>query len=150
MSLIRLYGEYISKDLPDKEYKFEDFTDKGPRSMLSGYYSGRIGDQIFIWTYSGLKRFKDKPGTSVYYFHGICSTIESIKQNSTTDFPVIKSEPSQLFDINLWEAAVKKGDYVRLKRVGEGKDRDIIDKIWATDNQNYPYGGVTRSECQKR
>lgn len=50
MSLVNLYREYLSQDLPDKKFNYADFTDRGPRSILSGYYAGRIGNSVFIWT----------------------------------------------------------------------------------------------------
>lgn len=57
VGLVRLYQHYLSQDIADKKYSWRDFTDRGASTKLSGYYGGRIGDNIYIWTLSGLKRF---------------------------------------------------------------------------------------------
>ncbi len=42
-SLVGVYQNYLSQDLPDKKYSWDNFKDRGPREMLSGYYAGADG-----------------------------------------------------------------------------------------------------------
>lgn len=39
-SLVYVYQNYISKDLPDKKFSWDQFTDLGPKMTLSGYFAG--------------------------------------------------------------------------------------------------------------
>lgn len=146
-SLVRLYREYLSQDIADKKYSFADFTDRGPRAKMSGYYAGRVGDSVYIWTYSGLKRFTGVRNTSIYYWLDTCGLISS--RTETAD-ERISIEPWFVYDMDKWENNVRRGDYVWVTRVGEKEDSRNIDKIWASDSKHYPYRGVTLSECQKR
>ncbi len=38
-SVVMAYQNYLSKDIPDKIYSYQDFRDRGPREMLHGYYA---------------------------------------------------------------------------------------------------------------
>ena len=149
LPLVNLYREYLSKDLPDKKFSFQDFTDRGPRIMMSGYYSGRVGDSVYIWTYSGLKRFSHQPGTSVYYAVNTCWVTQMAAEGGKVSEGV-KVEPRMTYEMDEWEQGVRKGDYVWVTRVGEGTESKVIDKIWTIDSAHYPYQGLTRSVCQKR
>ncbi len=61
-SLVKLYSNYLSQDIPDKKYGWDNFRDRGPREMLSGYYAGSDASGFYMWTYSGLKRFTHSRG----------------------------------------------------------------------------------------
>lgn len=148
-SLVSLYTEYLSQDRSDKKLSYVDFTDRGARAMLSGYYAGRVGDNVYIWTYSGLRRFTHKSGTSVYYLMSTCGIVKEMAEKGKIEGGV-KISPWMTYKLDEWQAGVKRGDYVWVVRVGEGAESKIIDKIWASDNPHYPYRGVTLSECQKR
>jgi hypothetical protein len=53
------------------------------------------------------------------------------------------------FDLDQWAEQADAGDYVWVKRVGEGAESKIIDKVWANSNQNYPVERVTEEQCKK-
>ncbi len=56
-SLFWTYKNYLSKDILDKIYRYQDFRDRDPREMLHGYYAGADASGFYMWTLSGLKRF---------------------------------------------------------------------------------------------
>lgn len=151
-NLIQIYREYLSQDIPNKQLSFYDFTDRGPRDVLSGYYAGSDPNGFYMWTYSGLKRFVHKQQTSVYYYLDMCGTIrqmaEGIVVNKVDGKEIVQDEMS--YSLETWTSRMKKGDYVRVKRVGEGDDSKIIDKVWANNVSRYPYGALTLAECDNR
>lgn len=155
VGLFRVYRNYLSQDIPDKKYSYVDFTDRGPREMLHGYYAGRVGDNIFLWTFSGLKHFKHQQGTSVYYYMDVCGIVRQLAQQRESGQSMDKQKEGILFEemmaLNLewWAEQVKAGDYVWVKRVGEGAESKVIDKVWANSNQYYPLERVTEDQCIK-
>lgn len=152
MALVRLYQNYLSQDLPDKKYSYIDFTDRGPREQLHGYYAGNMGNSVYIWTLSGLKRFTHRQQTSVYYYDDLCGAIAELLKlkESGESANKLQREPVYTLNIAEWREQVKRGDYVWVKRVGEGAESRVIDKVWASNNYNYPYGGLTASGCEGR
>ncbi len=152
MSLVQLYREYLTQDIPDKEYNWQDFTDRGGGERLHGYYAGSVGESVYVWTLGGLRRFRHQQITSVYYYMDVCGAIERLVEAKAVgrEMSSLPSEPLMTFDLVQWRGAVRRGDYMWVKRVGEGAESKVIDKIWASNNYHYPYGGVTRTECQAR
>lgn len=145
IGLVRLYQNYLSQDIPDKQYTWRDFTDRGPRERLSGYYAWGDSKGVYIWTLSGLKRFADRPGTSVYYYRDTCAVVRNLA-NGTGEGTV---DDVRFFDIKLWREQVNKGDYVWLVRVGGGVDRKVIDKIFANSKQTFPLDAITLRQCEE-
>lgn len=153
VGLIRLYRNYLSKNIPDKKYSWTDFTDRGARETLSGYYAGRAGESVFVWTLSGLKWFVHREGTSVYYYQDVCRVMKRLAEakasGATGDALKINLEPGRTLDINVWSESAKRGDYVWVRRVGEGADARVIDKISASSNQRYPLTQVREGLCRE-
>lgn len=155
IGLVRLYQNYLTQDVPDKKYSYADFTDRGPREMLHGYYAGRVGENIFLWTFSGLKHYKHQQGTSVYYYMDVCGIVRQLAQQRESGGSMdetkkgIKYPEMMTFDLKQWAGEARAGDYVWVKRVGEGAESKIIDKVWANSNQNYPLERVTEEQCTK-
>lgn len=152
VGLVRLYQNYLSKNIPDKKYSWQDFTDRGARETLSGYYAGRVGESVFVWTLSGLKSFVHREGTSVYYYQDVCGVMRRLAEakagGATGDELKINLEAAQTLDINVWSELAKRGDYVWVRRVGEGAERRVIDKISASSNQQYPLVQVREGQCK--
>lgn len=151
--LVNLYFNYLTQDIADKKYSYQDFRDRGPRETLSGYYAGTIGNNVFVWTLSGLKRFVHQEGTSVYYYMDVCGIVKRLATVRVTDgvqSEELKSsqEPEQMFVLSAWRERVQRGDYVWVRRVGEGAENRIIDKISASSNQQYPLTQVREWQCK--
>lgn len=153
VGLVRLYRNYLSQNIPDKKYGWQDFTDRGARETLSGYYAGRVGESVFVWTLSGLKWFVHREGTSVYYYQDVCGMMRRLTEakasGATGEALKVNLESAQTLDINVWSELAKRGDYVWVKRVGEGAESREIDKISASSNQYYPITQVREGLCRE-
>lgn len=152
LSLVRLSREYLAKDIPDKKYNWQDFTDRGAGERLHGYYAGSVGESVYIWTLGGLRRFRHKQTTSVYYYDDMCGAIERLltAKASGKEIDKLQSEPLMTYDLQQWRGTMRRGDYVWVKRVGDGKESRVIDKMWGSSNKYYPIRGMTQGECQAR
>ncbi len=149
--LVRLYQNYLSQDIPDKKYSWSNFTDRGPREMLSGYYAGADGSGFYMWTFSGLKRFTGRPVTSVYYYLDTCGMIRQLEEGKGVKLADGRSpvQEAMYYDFNAWKSRMQKGDYVWVKRVGEGADKKIIDKVWGNGNKAFPLDKITARSCER-
>ncbi len=78
-SLVLVYRNYLSQNIPDKQYSYKDFTDRGPREMMHGYYGWADANGFYMWTLSGLKRFVHKQDMSVYYYTDPCGLIKQLE-----------------------------------------------------------------------
>lgn len=152
LAIVRLYREYLSQDIADKKYSYQDFTDRGPKEMLHGYYAGSMGESVYIWTLGGLRRFRHRQTTSVYYYSDVCGVIGRMVEAKAArkEADSLKSEPLMTFDLVQWRDMMRRGDYMWVKRVGEGEESRIIDKILAINNYHYPIRGITLTECKER
>lgn len=151
-SLVRLYSQYFLKRIPDRKYSYSDFTDQGPRQTLHGYYAWSVGERIYIWTFSGLRSFSHHQGTSVYYYFDVCGAVGQATGNGklVDSKERVGREPWMTYSYTEWVKYNKRGDYIWVKRVGEGDESKIIDKAWISNNFRYPYGGVSLTECKDR
>ncbi len=142
-SLVLVYQRYLSKDIPNKELTVSDFVDHGPTMPLSGYYIGARDNVFYIWTLSGVKQLQHQSGTSVYFYIDICSAIKKI---TTTKSSNAEAPQQTFFTLSDWEQHVKRGEYVAVVRLNDGSN--IVDKVWATNNPNYPDPNIKVSECK--
>ena len=150
IGLVRLYQNYLSQDIPDKKYSGQDFTNRGPREMLHGYYAGAYGSGFYMWTFSGLKRFTHRQTTSVYYYLDSCGLIKQLEEGQDVKLVDGKSyiQETMYYDFDIWMSKMRRGNYVWVKRVGEGKDSQVIDKAWGNSNQYYPVETITTEQCE--
>lgn len=150
IGLVRLYQNYLSQDIPDKKYSWENFTDRGPREMLSGYYAGSDANGFYMWTISGLKKFFHLQGMSVYYFLDTCGIVKTLDEGNSGghagDGYVIEEE--MYYNQDAWKAKMQKGDYVWVLRVGDGEDMKVIDKVWGNNNKTFPLDIITAQSCE--
>lgn len=149
-SLVNIYKNYLSVDLAGKKYKMEDFTDRGPGVMLSGYYAGSDKSGIYMWTLSGLKRFSHKQNMSFYYYLDTCGLLKQLEDSEGK--PKVDGqayiEEVATSDFSKWKSSMKKGDYVWVLRVGDGTDSRVIDKVWGNSNNAFPLDKITVSTCE--
>lgn len=83
-SLVNLYFNYLTQDLPDKKYMRDDFVEREEEHIVSGYYAGSSGDKVGIWTLRGLKLYTHRAGGSVYYYMDTCGLIREMSSNQIT------------------------------------------------------------------
>jgi hypothetical protein len=120
-SLFLVCQNYLSKDIPDKTYSYQDFRDRDPREMLHGYYAGADASGFYMWTLSGLKRFSYKPDMSVYQYIDTCGLIKQLEEGTRNknESGQNRLDESVSFDFDKWASSMKRGDYVWVKRVRE-------------------------------
>lgn len=151
VGLVRLYRHYLTQDIPDKKYTWEDFADRGATTKLSGYYGGRIGNSIFVWTLSGLKRFGYKAGRSAYYYMDVCGIIRSQAELRERD-PEAADRDKEMrynhetfFDPTAFSARAKTGDYVAVVRTEE--EPRIVSQLYGSSNQYFPITQLRAEQC---
>ena len=150
-SLVNLYRNYLSQDIPDKKYTWEDFAERGGDSLSNGYYGGSVGDSVFIWTLAGLKRYQHRDGLSVYRYVDTCQKIRDFAaqlgaSNNTGEIrETIDINP--VFTLEEWLYSVRRGDYVSVRYIDEVGTK-IVDKIHSSSNQHYPIEQLRIAQCQ--
>lgn len=149
-SLVYLYQNYLTQDIPGKQYNNQDFTDRGPREMLHGYYGWADSSGFYMWTMSGLKRFVHRQDMSIYYYVDTCGLIKQLEEGSKEKSADGKNilEERMTFNLSDWTDMMKRGDYMWVKRVGEGKDKKVIDKALGNSNNTYPLTTITEQSCE--
>lgn len=129
--LARVIAYYLIRDLPDKEYSWRDFTDRGPTHKISGFYSSGNKDGFNLWTLSGLKKFDNVPGTSIYMYEDICDAVRELSENPDATEGPIRAPQQVTPDILTWEDLMKKEYFVTVKRLDEQANPNLVDKVWS-------------------
>lgn len=150
-SLVRLYLNYLTQDIPDKKYTWQDFAERGEDKLSNGYYGGSVGDTVFIWTLSGIKRYHHRDGVSVYRYVDTCQKIRdlAVQQDTTNNAGEIREtiDINPIFSLEEWQYLVRRGDYVSVRYIDEGGAK-IIDKLHSSSNQHYPIEQLRIEQCQ--
>lgn len=152
VGLVRLYQNYLSQDIPDKKYTWQDFTDRGATTKLSGYYAGRVGESIFVWTLGGLRRFGYEQGKSVYYYMDVCGIIRGMaeaRENRSNEGKNDQTSysPAVSFDPMSFAVQMKRGDYVAVVRTDERPS--IVSQLYGSSNQYFPLTELRAEQCAK-
>lgn len=150
-SLVNLYRNYLSQDIANKKYTWDDFAERSENNLSAGYYAGSIGDNVFIWTLSGLKRYQHRDGVSVYRYIDTCQKIRdfAVQQGTTSGVSEISETIfiNPVFTLAEWLYSVRRGDYVSVRYIDEAGIK-IIDKIHSSSNQDYPIEQLRLEQCQ--
>ena len=129
--LTRVIAYYLVRDLPDKQYGWRDFTDRGATAGIRGFYSDGDKDGFRLWTLSGLKKFENVPGTSIYMHEDICAAVLELNENSEAAGSTIKAPQQVTPDILVWEKLMKKEYLVTVLRLLGQKNPNLVDKVWS-------------------
>lgn len=154
VGLVRLYRNYLSQDIADKKYGWQDFTDRGATEKLSGYYAGLVGEKVYIWTLSGLKSFGYKAGHSVYYYVDVCGVIRQLaeerakntEENQKGEEKKIEKIETVSFSPVDWDLQAKRGDYVEVVRTEE--EPGLVSQMYGSSNIYFPLDRVRVEQCQ--
>ncbi len=150
-SLVNLYRNYLSQDISEKKYSWQDFAERGGDNLSAGYYAGSIGEAVFIWTLSGLKRYQHRDGVSVYRYVDTCQKIRDFaaQQGTSSNTGEIRETIfiNPVFTLKEWLYSVRRGDYVSVRYIDEAGIK-IIDKIHSSSNQDYPIEQLRIEQCQ--
>lgn len=129
--LTRVIFHYLIRNLPDKEYSWRDFTDRGATAGISGFYSSGDKDSFSLWTLSGLKKFYNVPGTSVYMYEDICAAVQKLNENPDATEGAIRAPQQVTPDILIWEELMRKEYLVTVLRLPEQDNPNLVDKVWS-------------------
>ena len=155
LGLVRLYRNYLSQDITDKKYGWQDFTDRGATEKLSGYYAGLVGEKVYIWTLSELKSFGYTAGTSAYYYMDVCGVVRRLAEERAKKAEgAVKSEEKKItqsesvyFSPSDWSMQAKRGDYVAVVRTEE--DPGIVSQLYGSSNQYFPLTELRDELCEE-
>jgi hypothetical protein len=151
VGLVRLYRNYLSKDIADKKFTWQDFTDRGATEKLSGYYGGRVGNSIFVWTLGGLRRFGYQAGRSAYYYMDVCGIIRSQAEAREREPEAVDRNKGvqynheTFFDPTAFDARAKTGDYVAVVRTTDSPG--IVSQLYGSSNQYFPLTQLRTGLC---
>ena len=129
--LTRITFHYLIRNLPDKQYSWRDFTDQGTPNKISGFYSSGDRDSFRIWTLSGLKKFDNLPGTSIYMYEDICAGVRYLHDNPETaerERIIPKQVTQNILD---WEKLMRKENFVTVQRLVGEDNPNMVDKVWS-------------------
>lgn len=129
--LTRVIAYYLIRDLPDKQYNWRDFTDRGSTYKISGFYSSGDKDSFRLWTLSGLKTFDTLPGTSIYMYEDICAAVQYLNDNPEAAGSEIPAPQRVTPDILTWEGLMRKEYFVTVKRLDGETNSNLVDKVWS-------------------
>lgn len=129
--LARVIAYYLIRDLPDKQYRWQDFTDQGTTNKISGFYSSGDKDSFRLWTLSGLKTFNTFPGTSIYMYEDICAGVQYLNDNPEATGSAISAPQRVTLDILTWEELMRKEYFVTVKRLDGETNSNLVDKVWS-------------------
>ena len=129
--LTRVIFHYLIRNLPDKEYSWRDFTDRGATAGISGFYSGGDKDGFRLWTLSGLKKFDNLSGTSIYMYEDICAAVQSLNDSPEAAESAIRAPQQVTPDILAWEELMRKEHLVTVLRLPGQDNPNLVDKVWS-------------------
>lgn len=138
---------YLIPNIPNKEYTWVDFTDRGRATKISGFYAGGDEKGFNLWTLSGYKRFRNLPGTSYYIFQDVCAAVQTLKKiNSTKDSLLVQDQKTN--DILTWEEKVKKEYFVTVQKMPDENNKDFVDKAWAISGKYKVLKRIDEKACE--
>lgn len=130
MRLLKVTWHYFLRDLPDKKYNWREFTERGEKQGISGFYAFGNEKGFSMWTLSGLKTFRHLPGISIYQHEDICRALRELQENPQATGGVM-AEKTITGRIEYWQSLIKSENLVTVLRLTDDKRRNAIDKVWS-------------------
>lgn len=131
LGLSRVVWHYFLRDLPDKQYSWQDFTERGAKKGISGFYAFGNESGFSMWTLSGLKTFRHIPGTSIYQHEDICGAVRALQDNPQATGSGMKADQQVTGIIEYWQSLIKPENLVSVLRLDGAEQRNAIDKVWS-------------------
>lgn len=144
VGLFRIVTNYLIPNIPNKEYSWKDFTDRGVDKEISGFYSSGDANSFKIWTLSGLKTFYHKPLVSLYVFHDTCAVYNNLKNADVKTAPVEQTITPGLFT---WEKIMKKEYFVTVSRLGKEFGNDFVHEARSQSGKYTVLGQIEEGVC---
>lgn len=146
--LSRVIWYYFLRDIPDKKYSWQDFTDRGARAGISGFYAYGDDDSFSMWTLSGLKTFTHIPEISVYQHEDVCFALKQLQVDPQGLTKSAKADSTITGDFALWRSWIKQEYLVTVIRLEGGEYRNGIDKIWSYSGRYKKLNVLEQDTCE--
>jgi len=125
--LSRVVWHYFFRELPNKQYSWHDFTDRGASEGISGFYAYGNSRGFSLWTLSGLMTFRHVPSTSIYQHEDICGALRIFNESAQDKRVPATQEVTN--DIARWQGLIKQENLVTVVRIDDGGNK--VDKVWS-------------------
>lgn len=147
-ALSRVIWNYFIPNIPDKKYSWQDFTDRGARKGISGFYAYGDYSGFKMWTLSGLKTFTHVPGTSVYQHEDVCAAIRMLDANANNESKSALAKKNITGDLAVWQNLIKKENLITVLRLEGGEHKNAIDKIWSYSGKYKVLNRLDAGSCK--
>jgi hypothetical protein len=145
--LSRVTWHYFLRDLPDKKYSWQDFTERGAKEGISGFYAYGSQNGFSMWTLSGLKTFRHVSGTSIYQHEDICGAVRALQKDPQATGSGVKASKQVTGDIEFWQKVIRQENLVTVLRLTDGKQRNAIDKVWSYSGKYKVLNKLDQESC---
>lgn len=146
--LSRVTWHYFLRDLPDKKYSWQDFTERGAKEGISGFYAYGNENGFSMWTLSGLKSFRHVSGTSIYQHEDICGAVRALQKDPQATDSGVKASKQVTGVIEFWQSLIKPENLVTVPRLAEGERRNEIDKVWSYSGKYKILNKLDQESCK--
>ena len=147
LGLSRITWHYFFRDIPDKKYSWQDFTERGAKEGISGFYAYGNENGFSMWTLSGLKTFRHVSGTSIYQHEDICGAVRALQKDPQATDSGVKASKQVTGDIEFWQSLIKPENLVTVLRLAEGERRNEIDKVWSYSGKYKELNKLDKDTC---
>lgn len=147
LGLARVTWYYFLRDIPDKKYSWQDFTERGEGQGISGFYAYGNQNGFSMWTLSGLKTFRHVAGTSIYQHEDICEALRRLTENPQATGSAMKATKQVTGIIEFWQSLIKPENLVTVLRLTEGEQQNAIDKVWSYSGKYKELNKLDKDSC---
>lgn len=145
--LVRVVWYYLLRNIPDKRYHWQDFTDRGSGMGINGFYSGGDDTGFYLWTLSGRKRFSHRPGISVYQFNDVCAAVR--QWGERREMGKSAWTPTRVTgEIVEWQEWMKPAYLVGVTRLEDNGSKNAVDKVWSVSGRYKVPDQLTKEQCK--
>ncbi|GAB1471317.1 hypothetical protein MASR2M66_21950 [Chloroflexota bacterium] len=145
-ALSRVVWHHFLREIPNKEYSWRDFTDRGAREGISGFYAYGDAQGFSMWTLSGLKTYSHIPSTSIYQHEDICGALR-VFNVSPQDIRVPATQ-EVTNDILRWQSLIKQENLVTVVRMNDEEGSNWVDKVWSYSGKYKILNRLDEESCE--
>ena len=143
--LARVTWYYLLQNIPDRQYGWQDFTDRGSEQNISGFYSSSNENSLSIWTLSGLKTFGIDPGVSEYNYSMFCEAVSNVDLSMGTAYRQLARDV-MMKDFSVWRNYMKSEYFITVQR--EPNNKNIISKLWSRSGKYKIIDNIDLETCK--
>ncbi len=141
---------YLIPNIPNKKYTWNDFTDRGPNVKVSGFYIDGDKQGFRMWTLSGIKKFYNVQGTSVYIFKDVCSAVKHLDSGpkpSGDEVPTTTIDEQYIENILDWEQIMNREYLVSVTYSNTQDKSHLVDIVQSVSGKYRVIGRIESGGC---